>query len=662
MNRRFTVLPLAIVLLCSTGQAQSDRIPADSLGIVPQPRSITAYAATYTLPRTIGIAASSPDERNVAEFAIEFLRGRGIAASIVPAAARAELRLSASAANRVQTSREGYVLHVNGDGMSISASDGAGLFYGLQTLEQIFPVAGTNAIHYADITDAPAFAWRGIHLDVSRHFYGVPVVERYIDLAAHYKLNTFHWHLTDDQGWRIEIKRYPRLTQIGSCRAGTQVDKDPTDIDHVRYCGFYTQTQIRQVVAYAKQRYVTIVPEIEMPGHSTAALAAYPQYACSPGPFEVSGIWGVTSEIYCPTERTFTFLANVLSEVASLFPSTYVHVGGDEVPKEAWRKSAFVHVLMRREHLKTYNEVQGYFERRVELELNHMGRRMVGWDEILDGGVTRTATVMSWRGDAGGVKAAKRGNDVVMSPDGPLYFDAYQGDENDEPEAIGNLSTPQMVYDYNPTPPSLDAQQARHVLGVQGNLWTEYIAKQNYLFYMLLPRELALSEIAWTPMPQKSWDSFAARSSLQYAWLDAHRYNYRIPNPTFVTNAILRMSNVSPSVRTVSAETDASSVDVAIQDQLPGAIIHYTTDGSAPHKTSPQFSGALHYALQPGQVIVINALAVLPNGRASTPSALILRRSGGLGCERREAPPPGGVGMLLCNASSNGFDERHTAQ
>ncbi len=315
MNRRFTVLPLAVMLLCSTGPAGGDRIPSDSLGIVPAPRSVIAYSATYEIPKTVTIAASTPDERNVAQFAAEFLRGRGISATISPSDTT-QLRLSL----RPGIPPEGYTLRVEGSGIVINASDGAGLFYGLQTLEQIFSAGAENLVHYVDITDEPAFVWRGIHLDVSRHFFGVPVVERYIDVAAHYKLNTFHWHLTDDQGWRIEIKRYPRLTQIGSCRAGTQIDKDPTSTDGKRYCGFYTQDQIREVVAYAKRRYVTIVPEIEMPGHSTAALAAYPQYACRPGPFAVSEIWGVTSEIYCPTDRTFAFLANVLVRSRRAFP------------------------------------------------------------------------------------------------------------------------------------------------------------------------------------------------------------------------------------------------------------------------------------------------------------------------------------------------------
>jgi hexosaminidase len=627
MNRSLNVLPLAMVLLCFTALSGSQEIPSDSLGIVPQPGSVTAYAATLALPRRITVSASTWDERNVADFAVQFLRRRGILATVTSGAqAQLRLRLVAHDAG-MASSPESYILHVARDGIAITAGGGAGLFYGLQTLEQLFPASNQNIIHFVDIQDSPQFRWRGIHLDVSRHFYSVSTVERYIDVAAHYKLNTFHWHLTDDQGWRIEIKRYPRLTTIGSCRTGTQLDKDPSRTDGKRYCGFYSQRQIRDVVAYAKRRYVKILPEVEMPGHSTAALAAYPKYACSPGPFKVSSIWGVTSEIYCPTERTFTFLANILSEVASMFPNAYVHIGGDEVPKEAWRKSTFVHALMQREHLKTYDAVQGYFERRMERALSRVGRRMVGWDEILDGGVTRTATVMSWRGDAGGIKAAKRGNDVVMSPDGPLYFDAYQGDQGDEPEAIGGLSTPEMVYDYNPVPPSLRAKQAQHVLGVQGNLWTEYIGSENYLYYMLLPRELALSEIAWSASKRKNWASFVARSGKQYGWLTAHHYNFRIPNPSFsMDSAGVRLSNVSPSVRTVSAQIAVSAVDVTISDAVPEAIIRFTTDGTIPTKSAMQYTAPLHYTLQPQGLVRITAVAQLPDGRMSTPSELILRR------------------------------------
>ena len=593
--------------------------------VVPLPRAVsTPITGSYDLPKRLTIRAQSPGERNVGAFLQTFLHQRGIQGRIAGAGSRPQIILTASPRG-IANAPEAYDLHVGPEGIVIRASDGAGLFYGLQTLEQL--VGPDGAVAFIDISDAPALKWRGIHLDVSRHFFPVPVVEKYIDVAAHYKLNTFHWHLTDDQGWRIEIKRYPRLTQIGSCRAGTEMNGDATTIDAKRYCGYYTQQQIRQVVAYAAKRYVTVVPEIEMPGHSSAALAAYPQLACTPGPFQVRETWGVSTDIYCPSDRTFAFLENVLSEVLALFPSKYVHTGGDEVPKNEWQRSALVHALMKREHLKTYDAVQGYFDRRIERFLQSKGRRMVGWDEILDGGVSTTATVMSWRGEAGGIRAARRGNDVITSPDGPLYFDAYQGDPNDEPQAIGNLSTPQMVYGYDPVPRSLTPAQAKHIIGVQGNLWTEYIGTTGYLFYMLLPRELALSEIAWAPGAGKDWNSFVTRSGAQYAWLSQNGYNFRIPNPEFSIDAPhLQFANVSRSIRTVQAYSDGPEATVAIGAAVPGATIHYTTDGSKPTAKSATYSSPLHFKLLAGTPIDIIAVTVLAGARTSTPSELFLDR------------------------------------
>lgn len=597
---------------------------AGALDIVPAPRSEQLLGGTYLLRRHVEIAAASPDERNVARFAARFLLRRGITATIVPSAAGAQIRLRSNA-HDAALAAEGYRLRVDPSGITIDANDGAGLYYGLQTLEQIVPRSGAPLPQVA-ITDWPRFSWRGLHLDVSRHFFGVPVVERYIDLAAHYKFNRFHWHLTDDQGWRIQIKRYPRLTSVASCRAGTEIDHDATRTDGRRYCGFYTQAQIRQVVAYARRRYVTVVPEIEMPGHSAAALAAYPQLACVPGPFAVRQTWGVSRDIYCPTPATFTFLENVLTEVMHLFPGRYIHVGGDEVPKAQWRASRFVHALMQRKHLHSYDAVQGYFDRRIERFLEAHGRRMIGWDEILGAGVTRRAIIMSWRGEAGGIAAARRGNDVIMSPDGPLYFDAYQGDPNDEPDAIGGLSTLQMVYGYNPVPAVLTPAQAKHVIGVQGNLWTEYIPTQKHLFYMLLPRALALSEVAWSSARARNWDSFVARSGAQYAWLEAHHYAFRIPNPTITVAADpLTFANVSRSVRTIEARTPAASATVTLTDPAPGTLIYALGEKPSPgdYRT---YSKPLVIPLAPGQRVVLRCRLRLAGGRTSGPSELRITR------------------------------------
>jgi hexosaminidase len=603
---------------------------AIALSIVPQPRSVTAYPTTYNVPASLTIRAASADERNVAQFAQTFLRDRGITAAVEANAPSAQLQLNANA-HDPSLGTEGYRLHVGSDGIAIYANAGAGLFYGLQTLEQLFPATGgSNAIHEAEISDSPTYRWRGIHLDVSRHFFDVPTVEKYIDVAAHYKLNTFHWHLTDDQGWRIQIKRYPKLTEVGGCRAGTMIDKDFTSSDRKRYCGYYTQDQIRQVIAYAKKRYVTIVPEIEMPGHSTAAVAAYPQLTCNPHPgIKTLEIWGVSDDIFCPTPYTFKFLENVLSEVIDLFPATYIHIGGDEVPKASWRKSAYVHQLMKREHLANYDQVQGYFTRTIEKYIISKGRRMVGWDEILDGGVTQTATIMSWRGVDGGIAAAKHGNDVVMSPDPPLYLDHYQGDPDVEPLAIGGYTTLEHLYNYDPMPPDLTPAEQQHILGAQGNLWTEYIPTPDRLFYRLLPRELALAEFTWTPASEKSWPSFEARLAPQYAWLAAQHYNFHVPNPSVHLSGAedLQFAALQPNLRATDVITSSASPAISLTDDAANAAIYYTTNGSAPNAKSARYQGPIAIDLKPGQRLELQAIAVLPDGRSSFATEFVIYRS-----------------------------------
>ena len=601
-------------------------ISAANIPVVPMPASVAPLSGTYAVPKSVTISATTPDARNVADFAIEFLRSRGIEASVVPSPAGANLRLVQSAHDG-DLGNEGYGLRIDASGISISSSGGAGLFYGLQTLEQLFPQSATdNTLGAVNIADKPAYAWRGMHLDSSRHFWDVATVERYIDLAAHYKINTFHWHLSDDQGWRVEIKRYPRLTSFGSCREGSEVGHNPLDVKGPRYCGYYTQAQIRDVVAYAAKRYINIVPEIDMPGHSTAAIASYPWLGCSGQQLPVSTRWGNSYPV-CPTERAITFEENVLSELMDLFPSKYIHAGGDEVPFSAWKASPFVHKLMQQQHLTTYPQVQAYFERHIEQFIESKGRRMVGWNEILAGGISPNAVIMCWTGTGCGTRAVQHGNDAVMTPDGPLYLDAYQGDPNDEPEAIGSLSTLRMVYDYDPAA-GVKASEQSHILGVQGNIWTEWIGSVPYLFYMALPRELAVSEIAWVPAANKDWDSFVERTGPQYAWLESHGYNFRIPNPTIgVDGGRLQFAPVSGSIRTVTAQTGGSSVTVTLKDSVPSATIYYTTDGTLPNAHARRYDGPMHFDLAPNQTLNITAAAILPDGRTSTPSQLVLRRA-----------------------------------
>jgi hexosaminidase len=581
----------ALLVAGSHPVARAAAMPSDAIGFIPLPRSVQISGGSYALPSMVTIRASSAAERNVADFARQFLATRGIAATIDPAASAAQFRLDANA-HDAHLGSEGYRLEVSGGGVRILANAGAGLFYGLQTLEQLFLAGSSNAIPNANIVDRPEYGWRGISLDVGRHFFPVDVVEKYIDVAAHYKLNIFHWHLTDDQGWRIEIKRYPRLAQIAACRDASQIGADRTMFDGRRYCGYYTQDQIRDVVAFAKQRYVTIVPEIEMPGHSAAVLAAYPELACRPGEHHVRETWGISADIVCPSEAAFTFYDNVLSEVVDLFPGPYVHVGGDEVPKKAWAGSRVVAQLMAREQLSSLTAVQNYFDRRIERFLAAKGRRTVGWDNIL-AGVSSRAIITSFRGARGAIRAAQAGNDVVMTPDGPLYFDAYQSFSNDEPLAIGGpASTLQDVYEYYPTPGDLTAFAARHVIGAEGSMWTEYIPTPEHLFYMLLPRELALSEIAWDSPRIKNWESFLRRTSPQYAWFDANGYTYRIPEPTFW----------------------AHDGVLEIHDLVPDAQIVYTTDGSRPNERSKRYVAPLHLSVTK---LPVFAAAITPSGRMS---------------------------------------------
>ncbi|MBT8488411.1 MAG: beta-N-acetylhexosaminidase, partial [Gemmatimonadetes bacterium] len=429
-------------------------------------------------------------------------------------------------------------LEVTRDGVTIVGADHAGVFYGLQTLSQFMPPeAETGAvadggveIPAVTIVDEPRFSYRGMHLDVARHFFGPDFVKRYIDVLARYKINRFHWHLTEDQGWRIEIDAYPRLTEVAAWRDQTQIGhgSEPFNGDGQRYGGYYTKDEIRDIVDYAESRFVTIIPEIEMPGHATAAIAAYPELSCHGEPVEVAMTWGVFEDIYCPTEETFEFLETVLAEVIELFPGEYVHIGGDEAPKTQWEESGFVQDLMVREGLREVEQVQGYFIRRIERFLNERGRRLIGWDEILEGGLAPNATVMSWRGTLGGIEASRMGHEVIMTPYSHLYFDYYQSeDREDEPFAIGGFLPLDTVYGYEPIPGPLRDRDAARIIGAQANVWTEYMKTPEHVEYMLLPRMLALSEVVWSAPEQKDYADFLRRLGWHLDRFEALGVNYR---------------------------------------------------------------------------------------------------------------------------------------
>ncbi len=631
--RNTSLCSLAIVLfaLCAARPAAA--------GVIPLPRQMTPLDGEYRPGTNAVIEASSSDERNVASFLAAFLQRHGVQPAIsADAHDQPVFRLSANARD-ASLGPEGYRLTIGSGGVTIAANGGPGLFYGLQTLEQLAITDSSGAVAFPAerVVDWPEYRWRGIHLDVSRHFFPVSTVKQYIDLAARYKLNTFHWHLTDDQGWRIEIKKYPRLATVGGCRDGTQVGGEgSTQVDGKRYCGFYTQDQLRDVVAYAKTRYITVVPEIEGPGHSTAAVSAYPWLTCDGKQYPVRELWGVSKSIMCPTERTFSFVNDVVGEVASIFPGPYIHIGGDEVPKDSWEASPAVTALMQREHLATYDAVQGYFTRRVEQIARAHGKRIVGWDEILDGGVSQTAVVMAWQGADRGALAAKHGNDVVMSPDGLVYLDATQGNKDFEPLSIGGLLTLQQVYEYDPMPAGLNPEQAAHVLGVQGNVWCEYIPTTSHLFYMLLPRELALAEIAWTPRSQMQWDDFQARAGAEMVALQQAQVPFRIPDVVFTVSStgdvtFPEQQTVENEMR-VSVARDAMFA-VRMTEMVPNAVIHYTLNGSVATATSPVYNRPEVILSTPPTAsrtsVVFSAVAVLPDGRTSAPAFLRVDLTGG---------------------------------
>jgi len=488
---------------------------------------------------------------------------------------------------------EGYFLDVTGDGILIRGAAPAGVFYGVQTLRQLLPAAiegetGAAAtpawtVPCVSVEDKPRFSWRGALLDCSRHFFPKEFVKRWIDILAAHKLNTFHWHLTDDQGWRIEIKRYPKLAEIGAWRVDREDQhwnaREPQQPgEAATYGGFYTQDDIREIVAYAAARYVTIVPEIEMPGHAKGALAAYPEFSCTGGPFTVTpgGYWPIT-DIFCPgKEGTFEFLENILAEVVELFPGSFIHIGGDEANKTEWQRCPQCQARIKAERLKDENELQSYFVRRIEKVLNAKGRRLIGWDEILEGGLAPQATVMSWRGTEGGIAAAKAGHDVVMSPTSHCYIDYYQGNPAFEPPGIGGYLPLSQVYSLEPVPDVLTGTEAAHILGAQVNLWTEYVPDGKHAEYMALPRLAALAEAVWSPKSVRDWARFAAGLKGLLARYEAAGLN-------FARSAYL------VGIRTAAEASGSNRVAMTLETEVPGLDIRYTTDGTDPGPSSKRY-------------------------------------------------------------------------
>lgn len=582
---------------------------SNQINVVPRPNSIQQNAGTFRLTRKTVILAAWPKDQKIAAFLNEYLRkNRGFTLRFASAKKPGSNVIDLSAvptdfAHKVG----GYGLIVDSDQIYVSASDESGRFNAIQTLIQLIPSgSGDVEVPAVHIEDQPRFPYRGMHLDVSRHFFPVEFVKKYIDLMAQYKFNYFHWHLTDDQGWRVEIKKYPRLTEIGSKRPESVLGRNlqPYVGDKTPVEGFYTQDQIRDVVAYAKARYITVIPEIEIPGHSSAALAAYPDLSCKADQqYKVQTTWGIFKEVYCPTDKTFQFLQDVIDEVIALFPdSPYIHIGGDEVLKDMWKDSPDVQALMKRENLKDLNEVQSYIVQRMEKYINSKGKKIIGWDEILEGGLAPKATVMSWRGIKGGIEAAKAHHDVIMTPTDFAYFDYGQGDPATEPLNIGNYLPLEKVYSFDPVPKELTADEPKYIIGGQANLWTEYIPDPAKVDYMVFPRMLAMAEDVWTMPENKNYADFLQRLSAHYARLDKEDINYRIPEPSGLQNQVLSSGEMAV---------------YRISSPIAGAKVVYTTDGSEPNDASQVVPEKLTIEPSSTNIVTLKTITVLPNGRKS---------------------------------------------
>ncbi|HDJ22656.1 MAG TPA: beta-N-acetylglucosaminidase [Candidatus Aminicenantes bacterium] len=538
----FFYLIILGIFLWPSCRPKEAKIPEARYPIIPQPTQLTPQEGEFTLSSTTALKYSSA-ESNV-EPVINFWRERFTPPTgfVFPLNNDQETNVIQFGLTASFPGPEGsYKLVIEPKHILIQAGSARGLFYGVQTLRQLLPPAIESRdkvevedsfwkIPCAIIEDSPRFKYRGLHLDVGRHFFPVQFIKKYIDLIAYLKLNYFHWHLTEDQGWRLEIKRYPLLTKTGAFRKQTLVGHARQKLpvyDGIPYGGYYSQEDVHEIVAYARQRFVTIIPEIEMPGHSLAALAAYPHLGCTKGPYQVAQTWGVFEDVYCAgQEETFEFLVNVLSEVIELFPSEYIHIGGDEVPKKRWQECPRCQQRINEEGLKDEAELQSYFIRRIEKFLHQKGRRLIGWDEILEGGLAPEAIVMSWRGTEGGIEAARQKHYVIMTPYSHCYFDYYQADPRTQPLAIGGFLPLKKVYSFEPIPAELTSEEAQYILGAQGNVWTEYLLNEKYVEYMAFPRACALAEVTWTPKEKKDWWGFLSRLSGFLRHLEALDVNY----------------------------------------------------------------------------------------------------------------------------------------
>jgi hexosaminidase len=577
---RFSVITLVFIILNS---CTSTNEKTGTISIIPQPLNINHLAGAFQLNSKTKLVY--PDDAGVKQIA-------GFLTQLISIPTGIELQsgemndsknvIQLELSGNNDLGYEGYELDVTKKKIIIRANGLNGLFYGVQTLLQLLPaeiynsekVKGTEwLVPCCTIKDKPRFSWRGMHLDVSRHFFPVEFIKRYIDLIAMHKMNVFHWHLTDDNGWRIEIKKYPLLTEVAAWR----VDREdlpwrevtpPEPGENATYGGFYTQDEIREVVQYAAERFITVVPEIEMPGHTSEVFAAYPELSCRGKKLYVQpGSYWPNEDIFCAgKEETFEFIENVLLEVIDLFPSEYIHIGGDEANKAMWKECKLCQQRIKKEGLANEEELQSYFIRRVERFLNYHNKKMIGWDEILEGGLAPDATVMSWRGFKGDIDAAEQGHNVIMCPTSYCYFDYYQAHPDFEPEAIGGFISLKKVYSFEPVPEGLPEDKTHLIMGAQGNLWTEYISTGDHAEYMSVPRMTALAEVVWSQAENKNWTDFRVRLNKQFERFDLLGVNYSIGSWKV---------DIQPAM-------DKGVFKVILESEQPDYFIHFTTDGSDP--------------------------------------------------------------------------------
>ena len=599
----------ALALACASCTAEKEA----NYQVIPLPQEVSLTQENpFKLNENVLIAYPENNallQRN-AEFLSEYIQQATNYAPKTKAIAAGEqvknaivLGLDPSIANK-----EGYVLTTTPEGININGQTENGGFYGIQTIRKSIPAEAKEAtilIPAGEIKDEPRFSYRGMHLDVGRHFFPKEFMKKYIDLLALHNMNTFHWHLTDDQGWRIEIKKYPKLTEIGSQRSRTVIGRNTQEYDNTPYGGFFTQEEAKEIVKYAQERYITVIPEVDLPGHMLAALAAYPEMGCTGGPYEVCPRWGIFEDVLCiGNDQTMQFLEDVMNEIIEIFPSKYVHIGGDEAPRTRWEKCPKCQARIKTEGLKAdknhtaEDRLQSYCMTRIEEFLNSKGRQIIGWDEILEGDVAPNATVMSWRGMEGGIKAAQLGHDVIMTPTSFCYFDYYQtADTKDEPLGIGGYVPIEKVYSLEPVPAVLTEEQSKHILGAQANLWTEYIHSSEHVEYMVLPRMAALAEVQWTQPEKKDFKDFTKRLARLMKFYQRDGFNY-------AKHVFDLKVDFTPDVTKKAVVVTLSTID--------DAPIYYTLDGTEPTTASLKYTEPVSIT----ETADFQAVVIRPEGKS----------------------------------------------